>query len=294
MTHSSMARWTRAVRVAFLFLLPLLVAIGGCERKPASAPAASAPADTAAPARTTQLTVFAAASLADAFREIGASFEAAHPGARVAFSFGGSNQLRTQLENGAPADLFASADRRQMDAAVASQVVDETTVRVFAHNRLALIVPRENRAGVKELADLARPGLKVVVADKAVPVGNYTRLMLDKARELPSLGPAFVDAFDANTVSREENVAAVVAKIALNEADAAIAYASDAAGSNGPKLTSLPLPPGLEQRADYVVGVTARAADPALAAKFLEFLLSEEAAAKLVARGFTTPERASP
>lgn len=266
--------------VLALLALTLLWA-GGCDGKPR-------------PAAPAHLQVLAAASLADAFREVGAAFESSHPSVRVEFSFAGSNQLRTQLENGGPGDVFASADRKQMDAATASKAADASTVRVFAHNRLALIVPRENRAAIKELSDLARPGLKIVVADKAVPAGNYTRLMLEKAGESSSLGPAFVTGFEANIVSREENVAAVVAKIALNEADAGIAYASDAAGGNWPRLTVIPLPPALEQRADYVAAVTARTTDAKLAGQFVEFLTSRDAAAILANRGFTAPDAGLP
>jgi molybdate transport system substrate-binding protein len=244
----------------------------------------------ATPAPSARLQVQAAASLADAFREIGAAFETANPGTKVEFSFAGSNQLRTQLENGGPGDVFASADRKQMDSAAASKVIDASTVRIFASNRLALIVPKESRAGLRQFADLARPGLKIVVADKAVPAGNYTRQMLDKAGADPALGPAFVKAFDANTVSREENVAAVVAKVALNEADAGIAYACEAAGSQQSKLVLLALPSALEQQADYPAAVTSRATDPKLAARFLDFLKSAEATAILVKRGFSTPE----
>lgn len=240
------------------------------------------------------LRVLAAASLADAFREVGAAFEAANPGAKVEFSFGGSNQLRTQLEHGAPGDVFASADRKQMEAATTSKAVDSVTVRVFAHNRLAIVVPKENRAGVKGLADLTRSGLKIVVADKTVPVGNYTRQMLDKAGQAATFGPNFVKGFDANTVSREENVAAVVAKVALNEADAGIAYASDAAGGNAEKITVIPLPSELEQKADYVVAVTTRATDSKLAANFIEFLRSSGTTSILTKRGFTMPDAGKP
>lgn len=238
--------------------------------------------------------VLAAASLADAFREVGPLFESAHPGVKVEFSFGGSNQLRTQLENGGPGDVFVSADRKQMDAASASRVVDPATVKVFVHNRLALIVPKENRAGIRTVADLARPGLKIVVADKAVPAGNYTRLMLDQAARLAGMGPSVVQGIEANIVSREENVAAVVAKIALNEADAGIAYASDAAGDNGAKLTVIALPPELEERAEYLAAVTGRSSDPALGAKFVEFLVSKEAGEILRKRGFEAAGEGKP
>ncbi|MGH7133001.1 MAG: molybdate ABC transporter substrate-binding protein [Phycisphaerales bacterium] len=275
---------TMMARAAMLLVL-VIAGLGavtgvGCEKKPAAS-------------GSNQLTVLAAASLADAFREVGAAFEATALSTKVEFSFGGSNQLRTQLENGASGGVFASADRKQMDAAVVSKVVDASTVRVFARNRLALIVPKSNPAGIKSLSDLARPGLKIVVADKAVPVGNYTRQMLAKAGEASEFGPSFVSAFDANTVSREENVAAVVAKIALNEADAGIAYASDAAGSNGPKLTVLLLPAALEQQAEYVCAVITRAPDPKLAQRFIDFLVSKDASAILSKRGFMGPDAGS-
>jgi molybdate transport system substrate-binding protein len=252
--------------------------MAACEQRPSSSPTSVAP-----PSRT--LTVLAAASLADSFKEIGTGFEAARQGVRVEFSFAGSNQLRTQLESGAKGDVFASADRKQMDAAVASKVVDGAAggVRVFAMNHLAVIVPKENRAGVKAFEDLGRPGLKVVVADKAVPVGNYTRLMLEKA------DPALAKAIGANIVSREENVAAVVAKVALGEADAGIAYASDAAGGNAAKLMVLAVPPGIDQQAEYVIAVTAHPGDAGLAREFLDAVTSREGRAILEKRGFSGP-----
>lgn len=260
----------------------VLLSLSGCEQR---APRAVSPS----PAPFAPLRVLAAASLADAFREAGAAFEAAHPATKVEFSFAGSNQLRTQLENGGPGDVFASADRKQMDAAVASKVVDPATIRVFAINRLALIVPSENRAGITSLADLARPGLKIVVADKSVPAGNYTLHMLEAAGQDPRLGLSFVNGFNANIVSREQNVAAVAAKVALNEADAGIAYASDASGSNSAKLHVFPLPDAVAQNAEYIVATTVRAGDAALASRFIEYLQSPDAVAIIVRRGFLAP-----
>lgn len=238
------------------------------------------------------LRVLAASSLAEAFREVGVAFEAAHPGSRIEFSFAGSNQLRMQLENGGTGDVFVSADRVQMDAAIAANIVAPPSVREFAHNRLAIIVPRENHAAIRTLADLARPGLKVIIADTTVPAGRYARLMLEEAGRSAALGAEFVNGLEANVVSHEQSAAAVVAKIALDEADAAIAYASDAAGGNG--LTVIPLPPELEQRAEYVAAVTIRAANAALAARFVEFLAASDATAILVKRGFEVPDAGSP
>lgn len=234
----------------------------------------------------TRLLVLGAASLADAFREIGAAFERENAGMKVEFSFAGSNQLRTQLENGGPGDVFASADRKQMDAASASGVVDGATALVFARNRLAVIVPRENGARIASLRDLGRPGMKIVVADRAVPAGTYTRLMLERAGTDKGYGAEWVKQFEANVRSREENVAAVTAKVALGEADAGIAYASDAAGGNAARLAALPIPEGLDQRAEYVIAVTARAGDAAAARRFIAFVSGDAGRRSLTTRGF--------
>ena len=269
--------------------IAIALSLAACDKKPNEPAAPTAPPSAA----TAKLTVLAAASLSDAFREIGAAFESANPAVKVEFSFAGSNQLRTQLENGSPGDVFASADRKQLDAAIASKVVDAATSRVFAHNQLVVIVPRSNPAKIESLADLARPSLKIIVADKAVPVGNYTRLMLDNAAKDTALGEEFVAAFDASTVSREQSVAAVVAKVALAEADSAITYASDAKGASADKLIAIPIATSLAPRADYLIAATSRATDPKLAAKFIEFILSPQGRDVLSKRGFTPPEPAS-
>ncbi len=243
-----------------------------------------------APVGAARLHVLAAASLADVFREIGTAFEASHPGTTVDFSFGGSNQLRMQLEQGSPGDVYAAADALQMDTAVASGVVDASSVRVFAHNGLALIVPKENRAGITSLSDLARPGLKIVVAEQSVPVGNYTLKLLEHARTDPAFGADYANGVKANIVSYEQNVAAVVAKIALNEADAGFAYLSDAAGSNGSQLVVISVPAGLQQHTDYLAAVTTGTPREALAAQFVEYLAAHEAVSRLALRGFIVPK----
>jgi molybdate transport system substrate-binding protein len=278
---------------ALALVVAIALAAGGCEEKrPAPAPPAASAAHP--DAKAVRLTVLAASSLADAFREIGDLYTQSAPARQIEFAFAGSNQLRLQLEHGAPGDVFVSADRKQMDAAAAAKTIDPATIRVLVRNRLAIVVPRENPARIQTLADLRRERLKIVVADKSVPVGNYTRLMLEKAAAATDFGPSFVAAFDANTVSREENVAAVIAKVALGEADAGIAYASDAAGANAAKLHVLPIPDPLDQRAEYVVAITSRAADPAAARDFLDFLRTRPAAQLLQKRGFLVPESIAP
>ena len=180
--------------------------------------------------RSRTLTVFAAASLADAFTEIGIAFETANPGAAVVFSFAGSQTLRTQIEAGAPADVFASANSTEMDLLIDAGLVAAGAPQVFLSNKLAVILPPTNPKGVEQLQDLARPGLKLVLAAEEVPVGGYARQALDKMNG--SFGKEFKAQVLANVVSNEDNVKQVVAKVQLGEADAGIVYASDA---NRPK-----------------------------------------------------------
>lgn len=235
------------------------------------------------------LRIFAASSLSGVMREMEAVYEAQHPGITLEFSFAGSNQLRTQLEQGARADVYLSADRRNMDAAATSKVVAPDTIAAIAHNRLALIIPRANRAKLTSLADIARPGLKIVVADKAVPAGSYALKMLDQARAAADLGEPFVKGVEANIVSHEENVAAVVTKVALGEADAGFAYASDAAGPNKEKLTVLTIPDALSPRTECVGAVVATSTQMEAARGFLMFVVSERGGQILVNSGFESP-----
>lgn len=186
--------------------------------------------------------VFAAASLNHAFMEIGAAYEKAHPGDRVEFSFGGSQLLRAQIERGAPADLFASADREYLQALFEKQLV--SVPRTFAHNRLVAVAPMRS-ARVRRLQDLARPGVKVVVAGPAVPAGRYTRQSLRKMSGRPPFPGDFHRRVEANVVSRETNVRAVLSKVMLGEADAGIVYATDAASVKG-KVRVLPALPWLD------------------------------------------------
>lgn len=240
------------------------------------------------------LTVLAAVSLTSVLSDIGKAFNAAHPSVNLQISFGASNQLRIQLEHGASGDLFVSADRRQMDAAVAAGIVDPTSVRVIASNTVALIVPKSNRAGITGITDLMRPGLRIVVADPAVPLGHATRLMLERAVKIPSIGPPFVAAFEHATVSREENAAAVVAKIALNEGDAAIAYASDASGPHSGDVIVLPLPDSIVVRTDILAARTSRAVNHPLADEFIAFLCSDASSRAFISHYFHTPDSKAP
>ena len=233
---------------------------------------ACAPVPTAAPAKT--LTVLAAASLSEAFSELGRRFEAQNPGVKVTFSFAGSQQLAQQLDQGAAADVFASASSKYMDAAVASRRVNPAEVKVFAKNRLVVIFPKDNPAGLQALKDLAKPGLKLDLADKAVPVGQYALDFLDQAAKDAALGPAYKQQVLKNVVSYEDNVKAVLTKVALGEADAGIVYRTDITAEAAAKVGQLEIPDALNTLAAYPLAVLSDSRQPALAAAFVALALS--------------------
>ena len=245
-------------------------------------------AQTASRAPDRTLTVFAAASLKESFTEIGRLFERAQPGARVVFNFAGSQQLRAQLEQGAPADVFASANQKEMDAAIAASLVAPGAQKTFARNRLVVIYPKANPGQVSRLADLARPGLKLVIADKAVPVGQYTLDMLDKMSQDPAYGPDFPARAQKNIVSLEQDVKAVVTKVQLGEADAGVVYATDAAAA-GPDVLALQIPDQFNALASYPIAALTKARQADLARAFVDLVRSDAGQAVLSARGFIAP-----
>ena len=155
-----------------------------------------------------EVIVFAAASLAEAFAQITYQFEQAHPDASVVLNLAGSQQLAHQLSQGAPADVFASANQEQMEAAIQTDRLRPGSQQVFAHNRLAVILPADNPADLRKLSDLARPGLQIVLAAPEVPAGRYAALLLDSAGADPGYGPVFRNGVLANVASYEENVRA--------------------------------------------------------------------------------------
>jgi len=233
------------------------------------------------------LTVFAASSLTDALKELGAQFEAQHPGARVVFNFAGSQQLRQQLEQGATADVFASANAREMDAAIQSGLVTANAPQVFVKNRLAVIVPRDNRAGVTTLSDLARPGLKIVLAAPGVPVGSYTLNAL--AKMSLAYDATFSSTVLSNVVSYEDNVKQVVAKVQLGEADAGIVYTSDVTPATANQLSTIDIPDEFNVVAAYPFAQLKAASQSALGADFVQFVLSAAGQSILKKWGFSIP-----
>ncbi|MGH2538496.1 MAG: molybdate ABC transporter substrate-binding protein [Candidatus Promineifilaceae bacterium] len=240
-----------------------------------------------------QVIVFAAASLAEAFAELARGFEADHPGVAVVLNLAGSQQLAQQLSQGAPADVFASANQHQLEAAVQSGRVPAGAARPFAGNRLVVVYPAANPAGVVALGDLAQPGLKLVLAAAEVPAGTYAQAFLEQAAADPALGMAFRQAVLDNVVSYEENVRAVLSKVELGEADAGIVYSSDAQAA-GAAVGRLAIPEALQSPAVYPIAAVSDAPEPALAADFIAFVLSPAGQAILEAHGFLPAVEAQP
>jgi molybdate transport system substrate-binding protein len=237
------------------------------------------------PAPPAEITVFAAASLAEAFRELGA-------GTRVRFNFAGSQQLALQLEQGARADVFASADRRWMQYLQERGLTDGEP-RIFAHNRLAVIVPRTNPGRVHKLEDLARRGLKLVVGAAAVPVGQYTREAIRNLGDQAGFPPGYTERVLANVVSQEENARSVVAKVQLGEADAGFVYRSDVTPQAARHLTILELPDSVNVLASYPIAVMDGSADTGAARRFVELVLGPEGR-RVLARHGLMPAGATP
>jgi molybdate transport system substrate-binding protein len=256
-----------------LTLILTLLCLSACASN-APQPASTSPASQRA------LTVFAAASLTESFDEMANAFEASHPGVEVMLNFAGSNTLRAQIEAGAQADVFASANTKEMDALVANGLVRDAP-KIFLTNRLVVIVPANNPAELSAFDNLAQPGLKLVLAAEEVPVGRYARLMLDNA------GQDFKTHILANVVSNETTVKQVLAKVQLGEADAGIVYTSDAVAA--PELPVIEIPTELNVLAEYPIVVLKNAPNSELADEFVAFVLSPEGQAILQSWRFTNP-----
>lgn len=269
-------------------LAVLFAACGGGGDSTATPSATPTAAVTATPTPTPlsgSITVFAASSLTDAFNEIGTTFKNDNPGVTVTFNFGGSSALRAQLEQGATADIFASADTTQMGLAKTSGVVASDGA-VFAHNRLVVIIPKANSAGIATLQDLARSGVKIVLADSTVPVGNYARAFLTAASADPTYGSNYSDKVLANVVSNASNVKEVTSAVQLDEADAGIVYTTDVTATLAPDVTTIAIPDSVNQLATYPIALTTNAGQKSVAQAFIDFVLSSEGQDILSSHGF--------
>jgi molybdate transport system substrate-binding protein len=229
---------------------------------------------------TAEIIVFAASSLTDAFTEIATAYENEQPDTKIIFNFAGSSQLAAQLREGAPADLFASANVEQMQTIVVNGRIAANTVQPFATNQLTIITPADNPAQIDSLADLTQPDLLLILAAPGVPVRTYT----DQIVSLQSAN--FQTNFYANLISEEENVRQVAAKIGLGEADAGIVYRTDVTPDLATQLQQIPIPAEQNVVAIYPLAPLVDAPNSDGAAQFVAFVLSAQGQAILAKWGF--------
>jgi molybdate transport system substrate-binding protein len=241
-----------------------------------TAPAATtaAPSTTAAPALSGSLTVFAASSLTEAYDTAQTALKTTDPGLSLTYDFAGSQALVQQIEQGAPADVFASADETNMNKLVAKGLVE--TPQVFAHNLLEIAVAPGNPQHITSLADLTKPGLKVVLEDPSVPAGKYARQALTK------LG------LTVHSVSNPLDVKSALLTVTSGEADATVVYVTDVSAANG-KAQGVPIPSAQNVLATYPIAVIKASSHQAAAQAYVAYMVSGAGQQILRARGFLAP-----
>jgi molybdate transport system substrate-binding protein len=268
-------RFTFTASSAVLVLSLLLAGCGSSFGDSGDA-AGKSPAASAATsaALSGQITVFAAASLTESFTALGSQFETANPKASVKFSFGPSSGLATQITQGAPADVFASASPKNMSQVITAKAA--TTATTFAKNEMEIAVPPDNPAKVTALANLADPKVKVVLCAAAVPCGVSARAVFKKA------------GLTVTPVSNEVDVKATLAKVELGEADAGVVYVTDVQ-SAGSKVKGIEIPADVNASTAYPIATLTASKNAALAQAFVNFVLSPDGASQLAAAGFEKP-----
>ncbi len=260
---------SRRLPVVPLVLLGLVAVACGSSSASGSSPT------TAVPTLKGDITVFAAASLTESFKAVGDAFMRANPGVKVTFTFDASSALVGQITQGAPADVFASADTANMDKLAAAGLIGAAPV-TFATNLLSIITGPGNPKGITGLADLAEADLKLVLCDPSVPCGRYAAQSLDKAK------------VTVTPVSLEQNVKGVVTKVTAGEADAGIVYATDvkAAGAKG---AGVAIPADQNVIATYPIARTTSSKRADVDMAFIAFLISADGRAVLARYGFGHP-----
>ncbi len=250
---------------------------------PAATQAATKAPETAAPV---SLTILGAASLKGVLDRVKTAYEAATPGLTLTISTDSSSALETKIEQGAPADVFLSADTKNPDKLVTGGFASGAPV-VFAGNVLTIIVPSDNPAKIASPVDLAKAGIKVIAAGDEVPITKYALQFVANLAKEPGYPAGFAAAYAANVVSKEENVKAVVGKIELGEGDAAIVYVTDAKAST--KVATISVPPAANVPATYAGVVVKASANAAAAQAFLTWFAGPDGQAILAGFGFLPP-----
>jgi molybdate transport system substrate-binding protein len=249
--------------------------------------AASSAALSAVPsAGRADLTIFAAASLKNMLAEAETAYEAANPGTELTISTDSSAALETQIEEGAPADVFLSADTTNPQKLVDGGVASGEAIP-FAGNKLTVIVPTDNPAGIQSPADLAKPGLRIIAAGDKVPITKYATQLVENLAAEADDPDGFAAAYVANVASKEDNGGAIVSKIELGEGDAGIVYVTDAAASH--EVTPIEIPDAANVPATYAGVVVGESPNQDAAAAFLDWLAGPEGQEILSSFGFLPP-----
>ncbi len=229
-----------------------------------------------------RLIVFAASSLTESFSEIGLAYQRI-TGVKIQFQFAGSQILETQIRNGAPADVFASADAKSAKQLENKNLLEKS--RTFALNQLVVITPK-NSARVKSLSDLALPQVKLVIAQASVPIGVYSRQVLRNLEDSKKFGKNFAARVMSNVVSEENNVRQVALKVQLGEADAGMVYLTDLTPQARAKLSSIEIPKAQNVVVAYQIGIPKGTKQQKAAVAFTEYVLNAQGQGILHKWGF--------
>jgi len=261
-------------QLSFLALLVGATVVACSSRTATTTPSNSSAPTSSATTLSGSITVFAAASLKEAFNKIAADFEAAHPGTKVTFSYAASSALAAQIKSGAPADVFAAASPATMTLVTAAGLA--SGVREFAKNTMEIAVPPTNPAGVMTLADLGRSGVKVALCQPQVPCGSTALKVFVKAR------------IKVIPATLEPDVKAVLTKVELNEVDAGVVYVTDVLAA-GQKVHGVAIPSSVNAVTKYPIAALGHSSNATLAQAFVAFVLSATGQATLQAAGFAAP-----
>lgn len=248
------------------------LALAGCGSS--SSGAGATPSASTSAALSGEINVFAAASLTEAFGTIGKQFEAAHPGTTITFNFGPSSGLATQITQGAPADVFASASAKNMDQLVAAKAADTPTT--FVKNSMEIAVPPDNPANVTSVNDLAKSSVKVALCQAEVPCGTVAQQVFKNA------------GITVKPVTEEVDVKATLSKVELGEVDAGMVYITDV-HSAGDKVKGVEIADDVNASTSYPIATLTASKNPALAKAFVDYVLSPDGEAALSAVGFQSP-----
>lgn len=263
----------------FIFCLLVLLLLAGCGVN-----------DNQVNSEPVKLQIFAAASLREPFSAIGEIFEKEHPGTQLVFNFAGSQQLAQQIIQGAPADVFASANQTQMDVVIQAGEAKNGVAQPFTSNRLVVIYPVDHLPVPQGLELLAQENTHLVLAAPEVPAGQYSLEFMEKASWDSAFGAGFKEAVLKNVVSYEDSVKGVLSKVLLGEADAGIVYASDVAGENAKRVGLIEIPEALNIIAIYPIAVTKASRHLQLAEDFVAYVLSPKGQDVLREYNFASPE----